>query len=517
MNAFRKNTTEKNVLPSVEKDAKKGFALLSHDLRASLGGVLGSLEMLNTLALSAEAGAHIGRARASGQMLLELLDLAFDMGDDQVKTQGSDICVNVAHELKVISDIWTPQFSQGDRRFSIELPADMRPLESTDRVSFHRVLNNIISNANKFSANGSIAVSVTLTDDNSVSVAVKDTGPGFSDTALDKVFQFRSRPQNSDKPGSGLGLYIASTLVKSMGGGITARNRSEGGACVTVTFPLSDHRFDQVATPENKPLPDLSHLNILLAEDNITNQLVVTQMLKTMGATYVVASDGVEALERFETQDFDVVLLDIEMPRKSGLEVLREIRNRTDIKSGIPLLALTAYVLPEHRDRIERAGADGIIPKPIEGIAALGYSILEYMNGTVSGQMPPNSVDAIVEQDDIGHIDMTIFNALVSAIGADSIVDFWGKVTIDLNNMKDSLIDAEVSGDMANMRAASHTLVSVAGAVGAVNLQASAGKLNTLAKSENPDGRQPLNMLCIKGILEVLTFIKSQQSQDIPL
>jgi CheY-like chemotaxis protein len=110
----------------------------------------------------------------------------------------------------------------------------------------------------------------------------------------------------------------------------------------------------------------------------------VTQTLKSMDARFSVASDGVQALAMFGEDNFDVVLLDIEMPRMSGLEVLREIRSRDDAKTGTPLIALTAYVMQEHREQINTAGADSIIAKPIASIEALGRQILKYAPGTIA-------------------------------------------------------------------------------------------------------------------------------------
>lgn len=511
MNVSRTNEYSGTAYRDQERDAKHGFALLSHDLRASLGGVIGSLEVINSGIVNDEMQGHLSRARASAVMLKELLNLAFDMGEDMPTTEASYEMVSVADELEVIYDIWAPQFRTTDRYFSVIKPENIPLLETFDRVSVHRILNNLINNANKFTEVGGVTVTVSTEESDVLSINVSDTGPGFSAASLERLFEFRGRPENSEKPGSGLGLYIVNTLVKSMGGKISAHN-IEGGASVTVTLPICEKATVASVAETANTLPDLSALNILLAEDNTTNQLVVTQMLKSMGARFTVAADGVEALTLFEKDDFDVALLDIEMPRKSGLEVLREIRARSDIKSAIPLLALTAYVLPEHRERIERAGADGIIAKPIEGIAALGNSILGYMTG-FSDQMPSvQSVQGAQSFDlDISYVDSGILDALIAAIGPDTIAEFWEKITIDLKTMQTSLIEAEATADMAAIRAASHTLVSVAGAIGATNLQNCAGQLNKAAKSDDKNERQSLNILCIKGIFEILSFIEEKQ------
>ncbi len=511
MNADNMNQYAKTGSDEERDETKRNFALLSHDLRASLAGVLGSLDLIDTTDLSKDAQANLARARASSRMLQELMELAFDMGEDLTYPANSGDPVNVAAELEVIADIWLPQVGRDGTGFSLDIPENLPLLDTTDKVSFHRIINNLIGNAIKFSTRGEVRVSVAYANGETMRIEISDTGPGFSDAAKAGLFQFRSRPEDSDKPGSGMGLYIVSTLVRGMGGAISARNRPGGGAQVTLTFPVRQHHQASRFAGE-EPLPDLSHYKILLAEDNITNQLVVTQMLKSMGARFEVASDGVEALEIFEREDFDVVLLDIEMPRKSGLEVLRAIRARTDAKSATPLVALTAYVMREHRDRIEMAGADGIIAKPIEGISALGRSILGFMYGSAPQITPvPEAANTLSGfQGDVGEVDRQVFDTLMQTIGAETREDFLEKVTIDLQDMRTNLIEAEAAGDSQAIRAASHTLISVGGSIGAANLQQCAEALNLAVKADGQINRQSLNMLCIKGISEVLAFLAKQ-------
>jgi len=492
-----------------DAETKQNFTLLSHDLRATLTGVLGSLDLIRTTNLDKEAVENLTRAQASAKMLEELLDLAFHLEDDFPAPERDNEPVNIETEINTIAQIWSGRLSRG--KISVKLPDNLPLLDSSDKVSFHRILNNLVNNADKFSTGGDIHLSAVYTGGETVAVRVTDSGPGFNDEALSRLFQFRGRPQESEKPGSGIGLYIAKTLVHGMGGAITVRNRPEGGASISLTFPIArqgrSQNFNAIAET-----PDLTGIHILLAEDNTTNQLVVTQMLKSMGATYNVASDGVEALDIFEKERFDVVLLDIEMPRKSGLEVLREIRQLEDARSGTPLIALTAYVMREHRDRIEKAGADGIIAKPIAGIASLGRAILGYMYGNFSDENPNADQAAILPEvaGNIGAINKMVFDTLMETIGSETKAEFLEKVTIDLEDMRSRLIEAEASGNLPEIRAASHTLISVGGSIGAINLQRCAEALNLAVKVDGQKNRQSLNLLCIKGISEVLLYISSQ-------
>ena len=125
--------------------------------------------------------------------------------------------------------------------------------------------------------------------------------------------------------------------------------------------------------------PTSAGLRVLLAEDNPTNQMVASQMLRALKAEVIVCSDGVEALERFEAEPVDLVVVDIEMPRLSGLDVIRAIRARGDARAQVPIVALTAYAMREHRERIAAAGANGLISKPITSVEALGRGLAAHV------------------------------------------------------------------------------------------------------------------------------------------
>lgn len=137
-------------------------------------------------------------------------------------------------------------------------------------------------------------------------------------------------------------------------------------------------------------LSRLQGMSVLLAEDNVTNQLVATQMLGNLGATVDVASDGAIALERLAQNSYDILLVDIEMPRVSGLDVIRSVRSSAGELANAPVIALTAYAMQEHREKIRKAGADGLIPKPIISIEQFGADILNYMDEGVKRRSTPD-------------------------------------------------------------------------------------------------------------------------------
>lgn len=225
-------------------------------------------------------------------------------------------------------------------------------------------------------------------------------------------------------------------------------------------------------------LTSLSGVRVLLAEDNPTNQLVASQMLQSLGAAVTVARDGAEALEIIGREEFDVALIDIEMPRLSGLEVIRTIRAAAGPLARLPMVALTAYVMREHRAAIEAAGADGIIAKPILSIEQFGADIRRCMRrrggpGTGTAEAEPRAAGAVIDRD--------IYDALAQAIGPSAMTELLEKVDADVRAARDRLSRGLEARDLEAVRAATHVLVSVAGAVGARQVQEGAKRMNAAA------------------------------------
>ncbi len=215
----------------------------------------------------------------------------------------------------------------------------------------------------------------------------------------------------------------------------------------------------------------LSGLRVLLAEDNPTNQLVAAQMLESLGASVLLAADGVEALEIVAREPFDVMLVDIEMPRVSGIEVLRTVRRSSGPISEVPMIALTAYVMREHRAAIDAAGADGVIAKPILSIEQFGADIRRFMlrrsdaadaegsaAGSANGGTPPV-------------IDRNVYDTLAEAIGSAAMTELLGKVDSDIRAARARLVQALDPVDMGEIRSVTHILISVGGGDGALPVQ----------------------------------------------
>jgi len=263
----------------------------------------------------------------------------------------------------------------------------------------------------------------------------------------------------------------------------------------------------------------LDGLHILLAEDNATNQMVAMQMLESLGANVTLAADGAEALEVIGRTRFDLALIDIEMPRVSGTEVIRRLRAGPPPACDMPLIALTAYVMREHREAIDDAGADGTIAKPILSIDQLGQDVLALCRKRWAGA-PPSRASDPGGADDIAasahpsapqRIDMEVYRSLADSIGPAAMADLLEKIESDLIDAQAEIQRGRRAGQEQPIRRASHVLVSVAGAIGADALQMLAQRLNSAAHS-----REFPEVICIAGeifdeIDGVLAFVRERR------
>lgn len=251
-------------------------------------------------------------------------------------------------------------------------------------------------------------------------------------------------------------------------------------------------------------LERLKGMSILLAEDNVTNQLVATQMLETLGAEVDIAADGAIALERLKDRTYDVLLIDIEMPRVSGLDVIRAIRRDEGPLASAPVIALTAYAMQEHRDKIAKVGADGLIPKPITSIRQFGLDILACIDKRAARPAAAAAAGP-------GLIERTIYESLAASIGEEAMGELLGRIELDLAAVRADIEAASDFGDLDRMRAASHILISVAGAVGAVRLQRQAERLNRLSHENDMETAAALAADALPELDGVLRFVGAER------
>jgi CheY-like chemotaxis protein len=498
-----------------EKTLNSGISepLMSHDLRAALADVVGGLQLMDLTQLSGANKAQMERILASSEALVSLMDeLSVNLQSHSASAREIISFTNLPEFLERTRRRWVGVAGQKNLNFQLVLGDGLPKYVAISRALLERVLSNLLENSFKYTTEGTVSLSVEMGKLDALAFRVQDSGPGFSKQALQTLFEFCGRPAESAMPGTGIGLHSVKKLLKQIGGKIIIEN-SDGGARVTARFPSTAWRPSQIGREQLEMQSTSGHLltglHFLLAEDNRTSQLVALNMLERLGAKVTVVENGQLALNMIETGNFDVILLDIEMPEKTGIELIEDVRARADDKSTLPMIALTAFVLEEHRAKIMAAGADGAISKPVTNAKELGRTINQILNGLT--RFTERKEVAAELNVCLPFIDTHVFLGLKSSVGDEAFYAILEKIVLDLSELKTEICAARKEPDLLAMRRASHVLISLAGAVGASRLLSNAQTLNVYANDGNLEQVDAKSKACTEDIARLIEFVNEQR------
>ncbi|MDD8021626.1 MAG: response regulator [Paracoccaceae bacterium] len=472
---------------------------MGHDLRAAVSDILGGLRLVAPDSLDDNTRLQFERVRAAGEVMARLLEEGLLLVAEQTGA-GEGTPVPVARLLYDLEMRWAPRAQEKALDLQIALAPDVPPVLVLDRIALERVLANILSNAIKYSDGGAVRISVTLDSCDEMRFTVTDDGPGFAPEVLARLFQPGARHTGCDKPGQGLGMFITKDMTARLGGTIAVVNRAEGGACVTLALPV--RRPVPAELPHAQPLPDLTGLHVLVAEDSETNQAVIGHMLTAMGATFDLAADGRAALVLLQRTPFDLAIIDIEMPLMSGLELMRVLRAREGAPAHLPIVACTAYVLRANREAIYAAGADSIVAKPLVGIEPLSHAITR-ARARIAREMSPGMA---LPACDAAELNNVLFAQLMEAAGPDGAQELLSRLIADLARIERGLVTALSKPDFDAIRADTHVLIAISGAVGAEQLQKQAEALNSAAHARNRSGIEALGRAVLSHVDRLIHF-----------
>jgi len=348
------------------------LANMSHEIRTPMNAILGFISLLKEKPLDEEAREYLETIDNSSQSLLGIINDILDLSKIESGHLRIDPTVFDPHkEFNVTADLFKARSSEKNIYFDLQLPKVLPDGLKTDVLRLKQVLNNLLSNAVKFTEpNHRICLRIAYKEDHQAWLAfeIEDEGIGMSQAQLDKVFEaFTQADANTTRKygGTGLGLTISAKLVEMLGGQLSATSSPGHGSCFYFSIPVEKVAAKTITdAPQNTSLSQLQG-HILLVEDNHTNQLLMSALLKKTGVSFDIAQDGLEAVKQVQQAHYDLVLMDENMPNLNGIEATRQIRALGAIYQKLPIIALTANAMTGDRERFLNAGMDEYISKPV--------------------------------------------------------------------------------------------------------------------------------------------------------
>ncbi|MGC9355333.1 MAG: ATP-binding protein [Mariniphaga sp.] len=349
------------------------LANMSHEIRTPLNGILGFTNLLAedehlTHIKKKEFAAIINK---SSEGLLKIINDILDIS--RLETNKSGIVVKPFEAGNALSTVYTifEKKMKDSGKDNVELiltKPDVPFVLNTDETRLIQIFSNLLDNAIRFTPKGSVTFGLSKQNENKVEFFVADTGVGIPKEKHEEIFDRFSQTDNHSTRsygGTGLGLAIVKKLLELMGSEITVESEPGKGTRFQFQLPYVALNKNEVGTPEEEPddAGNIGNTKILVVEDDSVSRIYFRQILENHSAELLFAETGKEALHLFETQNPDIILMDIGLPDMSGLEVVRKIREKD---KHVIIIAQTAYAMPDDRQKALEAGCNDYIAKPVK-------------------------------------------------------------------------------------------------------------------------------------------------------
>jgi PAS domain S-box-containing protein len=358
-------------------EAKSAFlANMSHEIRTPLGAMLGFAELLEESELTQQQRNYLSTILKNGRQLLNIVDEILDLSkaeSDRITVDEVEFSIlSLIEEVRSLLDV---QAKERELEFNVQVSPRLPSRLITDPLRLRQILINVIGNAIKFTNEGLIDVGIDLVfkpEGPFLEIRVRDTGIGISDEQREKLFQPFSQADSSMARrfgGTGLGLSLARRMARLLGGDVILESsQTDNGSQFVITLgvqiPSETARETEVSAPQGLAEDQLPNQGkVLIVDDAPDNRMLIQHYVSRLGYSADTAETGREAVERALNEDFDVILMDVQMPEMDGFEAVRELRQQSYHK---PIVALTAHTMKGDREKCLEGGFDDFLGKPVD-------------------------------------------------------------------------------------------------------------------------------------------------------
>lgn len=356
-------------------EAKSSFlANMSHEIRTPLGAILGFSNLLRLDSDQVEKESYLNIIEKNGQALTKIIDDILDLSKVEAGQMTVEMTrLNLADMLREVTGLFAERANSKGVAIKYGLTPHTPNEVESDPVRLRQILLNIVGNAVKFTDNGEVNIEAYIetqdTGQGKLHVSVSDTGTGLTQDQIEKIFKPFSQADNSTTRrygGTGLGLALSRRLALALGGDIEITRSVVGKGStfeITVNVQVPEVQNKTVERTAKKVMyGDLSGLHILVVEDSEDNQLLVQRILSKRGARVDLAADGSEGYKKARSENYDAILMDIQMPVMDGYEAMRLLQQSNYQR---PVIALTAHAMAEEKERTKKAGFAAHLTKPL--------------------------------------------------------------------------------------------------------------------------------------------------------